>query len=98
MAFSSTPTGPHTDIAQYYDRTFKAGIDHIDVMVKVVLLPPAIAADDQGRQRQSHRTLLNSGERSHVEAAKGWLSRKLKMFSGQRVLQMADADSSIPVA
>jgi ketosteroid isomerase-like protein len=30
------PGGPHTDIAQYYDGTFKAGIDHIDVMVKEV--------------------------------------------------------------
>jgi uncharacterized protein (TIGR02246 family) len=29
-------TGPHTDIARYYDGAFKAGVDHIDITVNEV--------------------------------------------------------------
>ena len=30
------PTGPHTDIAQFIDGGFKAGLDHIEITVKDV--------------------------------------------------------------
>jgi hypothetical protein len=80
------PTGPHTDVAQFYAETFKAGIDRIEITVKQAT---ALGADTMigiGEFRTSGKNASGAaiGEtglwtRTYIRDGGAW---KIRMLTG----------------